>query len=92
LLINQRNTGVEPTLFATELEKFRPYQSRLAATIHAQQVTLQEITQLWKTLKVKGGSGKGVRKWEERQKRTNDLIKRFASAREGYLEVRDGIQ
>ena len=41
---------------------------------------------------MKGGSGKGVKRWEERQKRTNDLIKRFASLREGYLEVRDGIQ
>ena len=47
---------------------------------------------MWKTLKMKGGSGKGVKRWEERQKRTDDLIKRFALAREGYLEVRDGIQ
>lgn len=41
---------------------------------------------------MKGGTGKGVKRWEERQKRINDLIKRFALAREGYLEVRDGIQ
>ena len=60
--------------------------------MHAQQATLQEIAQSWKTLKAEGGSGKGVKKWEERQKRTNDLIKRFVLTREGYLEVRDGIQ
>ena len=92
LLLNRRNAGVEPTLFANELEKFRPYQQRLAATLHAQQATLQEVAQLWKSLKDKGVKGKGAKKWEDRERRVNDLVKRFAVARETYLEVSDGIQ
>lgn len=91
LLLNRRTSGIEPTLFANELEKFRPYQSRLASTTHAQQATLQEIAQLWKNLKDKGGKGKGAKKWEEREKRVHALVKRFGIAREGYLEVSDGV-
>ncbi|KAG8802942.1 bck1-like resistance to osmotic shock, partial [Serendipita sp. 398] len=91
LLLNRRNAGVEPSLFATELEKFRPYQSRLAATTHAQQTTIQEIAHMWKSLKDKGGKNKGAKKWEERERRVMALVKRFASAREGYLEVSDGL-
>ncbi|KZT26165.1 BRO1-domain-containing protein [Neolentinus lepideus HHB14362 ss-1] len=91
LLVNRRNAGVEPTLFAVELEKFRPYQQRLSATVHAQQVVIQEITQLWKGLKDLAVRGPGARKWEEREKRKKDTVKRFSRARDVYMEARDGL-
>ncbi|TFK52925.1 BRO1-domain-containing protein [Heliocybe sulcata] len=91
LLVNRRNAGVEPTLFAVELEKFRPYQQRISATLHAQQVVIQEITQLWKGLKDMAGRGAGARKWEEREKRKKDTVKRFSRARDVYMEARDGL-
>ncbi|THV02206.1 BRO1-domain-containing protein [Dendrothele bispora CBS 962.96] len=91
LLLNRRNTGVEPALFAAELEKFRPYQQRLAATIQHQNVTLQEVSSLWKTLRDIAGRGPGARKWEEREKRKKDTVKRFSRARDGYMEVKDGL-
>ncbi|EEB98455.1 hypothetical protein MPER_02030, partial [Moniliophthora perniciosa FA553] len=91
LLLNRRNTGVEPALFAAELEKFRPYQQRLAATVHHQEVTLQEITSLYKSLKDLAGRGPGARKWEEREKRKKTAIRRFQRARDGYMEARDGL-
>ncbi|EDR10599.1 uncharacterized protein LACBIDRAFT_317220 [Laccaria bicolor S238N-H82] len=40
LLLNRKNTGVEPALFAAELEKFRPYQQSLASTVYHQEVAL----------------------------------------------------
>lgn len=91
LLLNRRNTGVEPTLFAAELEKFRPYQQRLASTVHHQQVTLQEVSTLWKSLKDLAGRGPGARKWDEREKKKKDTVRRFSRARDGYMEVRDGL-
>ncbi|KDQ56723.1 hypothetical protein JAAARDRAFT_36212 [Jaapia argillacea MUCL 33604] len=91
LLLNRRNSAVEPTLFAAELEKFRPYQQRLAATVHHQQLTLQEITTLWKSLKDLAGRGPGAKKWDEREKRKKDTVRRFSRARDGYMEVRDGV-
>ncbi len=91
LLLNRRNTGVESTLFAGELEKFRPYQQRLAATVHHEQVTLQELTTLWRGLKDIAGRGPGAKKWEEREKRKKDTVRRFSRARDVYMEVRDGL-
>jgi len=91
LLLNRRNTNVEPALFAAELEKFRPYQQRLASTVHHQELAFQELTTLWKGLKDLAGRGPGARKWEEREKRKKDTVKRFSRARDGYMEVRDGL-
>ncbi|KAI0943520.1 hypothetical protein AcW1_002667 [Taiwanofungus camphoratus] len=91
LLLNRRNTGVESSLFAGELEKFRPYQQRLTATVHAEQVTLQEVSTLWRGLKDLAGRGPGAKQWEERERRKKDTIRRFSRARDGYMEVRDGL-
>jgi tyrosine-protein phosphatase non-receptor type 23 len=91
LLLNRRNTGGESTLFAGELEKFKPYQQRLASTIHHEQMTVQEASSLWRTLRDLAGRGPGARKWEERERRKKDTIKRFSQARDGYMEVRDGL-
>jgi hypothetical protein len=82
---------VEPTLFAAELEKFRPYQQRLASSVHHQEIALQEVTSLWKGLKDVAGRGAGARKWEEREKRKKDAVRRFSRTRDGYMEVRDGL-
>ncbi|KAJ3814623.1 BRO1-domain-containing protein [Lentinula lateritia] len=86
LLLNRRNTAVEPTLFAAELEKFRPYQQRLGQTVVQQEVVLSEVGAFWKSLREMS-----ARKWEEREKRKKDLLVRFGRARDVYMEVRDGI-
>lgn len=82
---------MEPTLFAAELEKFRPYQQRLTATVHHQEMALQELGTLWKGLKEHAGRGAGARRWEEREKKKKDTVRRFSHARDGYMEVRDGL-
>lgn len=91
LLLNRRNQAVEPALFAAELEKFKPYQSRLASTVQYEQAALQEITQLWKSLKDLAGKGPGARKWEERERRKRDTMRKFTHARDVYMEIRDGL-
>ena len=91
LLLNRRNQAVEPTLFAAELEKFKPYQSRLASTVQYEQAALKEITQLWKALRDLAGRGPGARKWEERERRKRETMRRFTHARDVYMEIRDGL-
>jgi hypothetical protein len=91
LLLNRRNPGAEGSLFAGELEKFKPLQQRLTATIHHEQATLQEVTQLWRSLKDLAGRGPGARKWEERERRKKDTVNRFSHVRDGYMEARDGL-
>ena len=91
LLLNRRNPGVEQSLFTAELEKFRPSQQRLGTTVHRQQAVLQEIQGLWKNLRDLAGRGPGAKKWDERERRKKDTVRRFSNARDGYMEVRDGL-
>jgi len=90
-LLNRRNSTVEPSLFASELEKFKPFQLRIASTIQYQQAALQEIASFWKALRDLAGKGAGARKWEEKEKRKTQLVKRFARAKEGWFEVKEGV-
>ena len=46
---------------------------------------------LWKSLKEHAGRGAGARKWDEREKKKKDTVRRFSRARDGYMEVRDGL-
>ena len=80
LLVNRRSPGIESSLFAQELEKFRPFQQRLSATIHHEQLAIQELTSLWRGLRDLAGRGAGARKWEERERRKKDTIRRFSRA------------
>lgn len=91
LLLNRRNTGVEPALFAAELEKFKPYQQRLWATIHHQEIALQEVSSLWKNIRETAGKGSEMRKLDEREKNKQDTVRRFSRTRDTYMEVRDGL-
>ena len=81
---------MEPTLFTAELEKFHPYQQRLTSSLH-QEVVLQEVTSLWKGVKDVAGRGAGAHKWDKREKRKKDTVRRFLRMRDGYMEVQDGL-
>jgi hypothetical protein len=59
--------------------------------VHHQQVVLQEVVTLWKGLKDLAGRGPGARKWDEREKKKKETVRRFSRARDGYMEVRDGL-
>lgn len=54
-------------------------------------MALQEVATLWKGLRDLAGRGAGSRKWDEREKRKKETVRRFSRARDGYMEVRDGL-
>ncbi|KAK4686602.1 hypothetical protein P7C73_g3526, partial [Tremellales sp. Uapishka_1] len=91
LLLNRRSQNVEPQLFASELEKFRPYQGRLAAAISASVSVLLELEMLVRQVE----KGKGVKEIQksqkDRQRRVREWEKRLIRAGEGYEEVRAGL-
>jgi len=91
LLLHRRGTSFEPSLFAHELEKFKPFQQRVAQSIQLQQVALQEVSQKWKSLKGAASRGPGTRKYEEKERRRMEIVRRFARARESWVEVTEGI-
>ncbi|WWC63541.1 uncharacterized protein I303_106144 [Kwoniella dejecticola CBS 10117] len=91
LLLNRRSTGVEPQLFAAELEKFRPYQSRLAAAIQASTSILTELEMLVRQVE----KGKGVkelqRSHKDRSKRVRAWERKLIEAGEGWAEIQAGL-
>ncbi|QRW13317.1 vacuolar protein sorting-associated protein BRO1 [Ceratobasidium sp. AG-Ba] len=91
LLLNRRSgPAVEAALFQSELEKFKPYQTRIGSTIHHQQATLQEAGTLLKRLQNERGRGGWAKKWEAGEKRRREAVTRIARAREGWMDVREG--
>ncbi|KAK8854590.1 hypothetical protein IAR55_003329 [Kwoniella newhampshirensis] len=91
LLLNRRSQNVEPQLFASELEKFRPYQGRIAAAVQASKSILQELEMLVRQVE----KGKGIRELQrgtkERAKRVRDWERKLQEAGEGYYEIRAGL-
>lgn len=91
LILNRKSQNVEPTLFAAELEKFRPHQARIQATIASQQSTLQQVQNVYGQLTA-GKKGKEIQERFVKVERTKrELVARFKRAHDAYLEIRTGI-
>jgi len=91
LILNKKSTNIEPQLFASELEKYRPHQQRIASTIQQQQQLLKELTAAFKTL-MEGDEAKKVQtQWERAEKQRKSVVERFRHASEGYFEVKEGL-
>jgi hypothetical protein len=91
LILNRKSQNVEPTLFAAELEKFRPHQARLQATIQAQEHTMASINSDFTKL-VSGKKGKEIQnKYAKSERVKKDLTARFKRAYEAYRESRSGV-
>ena len=92
LLLNRRTNGVEPSLFATELEKFRPFQNRLNAAVEHERTTLQEITDTLDRLTAHPGARETQAKWDGAQRRVRELSSKLGRAMVDYQEVRSGLR
>ncbi|SGY19128.1 BQ5605_C014g07568 [Microbotryum silenes-dioicae] len=93
LILNRKGSAaLEPSLFATELDKFRAHQSRITATLQHQSSTLAEISADFKVI----SEGKKARemqgRWGEAERHKRDLITRLGHAAQTYGEVRTALQ
>lgn len=92
LLLNRRSQDVQPTLFQAELEKFRPYQSRISAAIASQGAILQAIAAVFKSLDSRRGVREAQRKQSNDERSGADVEARFRKAAQAYDEVRTSLQ
>ena len=91
LILNRKSQNVEPTLFAAELEKFRPHQARLQAALQQQQTTLASIQTAYSQLST-GKKGREIQNWYARAERAKkELQARFKRAYDAYKEVQVGV-
>ncbi|EJU01410.1 BRO1-domain-containing protein [Dacryopinax primogenitus] len=92
LLVSRRSQpGMESQLFTAELEKFHPYQARIAATLALQEQLMSEIAELWRNLTMGKAVREWARKWEQEDRKAKDSGERYSRVRVAYAEVRDGL-
>ncbi|KAK4046692.1 bck1-like resistance to osmotic shock [Microbotryomycetes sp. JL201] len=93
LILNRKGSAaVEPQLFATELEKFRPHQQRIMAAIHQQQQTLSEVSTDFKALQGGSKAKEAQGRWAEAEMHKRDLVSRLGRAAQAYADVREGLK
>jgi hypothetical protein len=80
-----KKANVEEQIFATELEKFRPHQHRISATIQHQQQAIQDLTLAFKELMEGAEAQKLQSQHEKAEKLQKDLARDFKGGiRKGY--------
>ncbi|KAG0245374.1 bck1-like resistance to osmotic shock, partial [Actinomortierella wolfii] len=90
LILNKKIANIEPQLFANELEKYRPYQTRITATINHQQTLMQELAGHFKEL-MNGQEARNLHEvWEAAEKRRQALADQLTKTRATYSSVKDG--
>jgi ALIX V-shaped domain binding to HIV len=92
LILNRKNPNIEAQVFASELEKFRPYQTRLEGLIHKQKELLQEVITSFKKLLSEQSGSKEQSDIETAHQQVDALNARFRAARGGWEDVREGAE
>ncbi|KAF9542775.1 bck1-like resistance to osmotic shock [Mortierella hygrophila] len=90
LILNKKSSGIEPQLFAQELEKFRPHQTRVTATIHHQQVLMQELTAHYKELMNRQEARSLQEVWDTTEKKRQAMSDQLVKTKGSYISVKDG--
>ncbi|KAJ8098265.1 BRO1-like domain-containing protein [Lipomyces tetrasporus] len=90
LILNKKVPNIEEKLFKSELEKFLPYQKRIAATIYQQAVTLKELTAIWKAILNNPLIKERRAQLDSVDHRKQAAIERFKKAFEGWSDVYHG--
>lgn len=91
LVLNRRAQNVDSSIFAAELEKFKPHQKRIAVSLHHQQALIAEVNTAFKELSELPASKSAGAKWDEKEKARNRLVARLRRARDSNAQVRAGV-
>ncbi|KAK9465352.1 BRO1-like domain-containing protein [Lipomyces arxii] len=92
LILNQKVPNIEEKLFKSELEKFIPYQKRIAATVYQQAMTLKELTAEWKAVLDNPAIKQRRAQLDDSDRRSHGTISRFKQAFEAWNDVYYGKQ
>lgn len=90
LILNKKTPGIEQKLFATELEKFRPHQNRISATISRQEQLLEELTTTFTSVLKDKSNIKKQTKWDKIGRAKADLTRKIEEAVKIYPDLSEG--
>ncbi|KAI7904258.1 BRO1-like domain-containing protein [Cokeromyces recurvatus] len=91
ILILNKKANVEQHIFASELEKYRPHQQRITATIQHQQTVIKELTAAFKSL-MEGEEARNLQlQYDKAERLRRNLTADFSEANSIYNEIREGL-
>lgn len=79
-------------MFTNELEKFRPYQNRLAATIQVQSALVDDISKLYKQLTTNVKGKESLKKADLKDRKRAEAIARLSRCRDGWVETKEALR
>lgn len=92
IILNAKVPNVEDQLFKSELEKFRPYQTRLAAIVHHQKTILKNLTTVWKKVLSNESIKRKTSNRELGRAQRIQTIEKFRQAYKSWRDSKDGSQ
>ena len=79
-------------MFTSELEKFRPYQTRLAGLVHKQQDLLTEVIRAYKSLLQEHAGSKDQAEIKAAEQQVDALLPRLEAAKGAWEDIRGGCE
>ncbi|KAF1987532.1 BRO1-domain-containing protein [Aulographum hederae CBS 113979] len=92
LILNKKSIGNhEQALFASELEKFRPHQTRLLAANHKQSSLLKELTRVYNTLLQDKRIKREQSKYEAFSRQKASVMNKYRRVFKAFGELVEGL-
>lgn len=92
LILNRKSAQNQETqIFATELEKFRPYQTRLLQMAHKQSSLMKELTAAYGDLLQDKRIRAEQNKYESLSRQRNSVLSRFKKTHQAFLDITTGL-
>ncbi|KYG46391.1 hypothetical protein M433DRAFT_142991 [Acidomyces richmondensis BFW] len=93
LILNKKAlSNQEAALFKSELEKFRPYQTRILQAIHKQNTLLKELTRTYGDLLQDRRVRAEQNKYEAFSRQRNAVLAKYRKAYQAYVDLRQGLE
>ncbi|KAK8090993.1 BRO1-like domain-containing protein [Apiospora phragmitis] len=93
LILNKKSiSSYEQQLFQTELEKFRPHQSRLLQANHKQASLMKELTATFNSLLQDKRVRAEQSKYESIQRQRASVVNKYKRAYQEFLDLEAGLQ
>lgn len=91
LVLNKKTPGIEQRVFASELEKFKPHQNRISATISRQEQLLEEMTATFTSVLEDKSNQAKQRKWTSVTRQRKETIAKMEKAGNTYQDLALGM-
>lgn len=92
LILNKKSIqNIEPQLFATELEKFRPHQNRLLQAAHKQSALMKDLTGAYGDLLQDKRIRAEQSKYEALSRQRNAVLSKFKKTYQAFLDIWAGL-